>query len=178
LKGSPVGANYWLLSQVDWQIFGTLTFKQVRLPERIRIRMFFAMLRKLAKRLNTYFPRLVWALCPEGDGQLIHRHFHFLIAGLPKHATPKPTCSIISDQWQRHGGGIPRVAPYDRTLDGVKYILKDLEKVAQSCAAESAKSGRQNCEPTLSHSLWRMLKARHEGSGSSSTPKKVCQPIG
>jgi hypothetical protein len=173
LKGSPASANHWLLKQVDWQIFGTLTFKQARLPEQVRRRMFVAVLRKMAESLNMYFPRLVWALCPEGDGQLKHRHFHFLIAGLPKQATPKPTCSFIADQWQRHGGGIPRVAPYDSTLDGVKYILKDLEKVAQSCAAQSAKPGRQNCEPTLSHSLWRMLKARHKGRGSSSTPKKV-----
>lgn len=173
MKSSPTSADHWLLSQVDWQIFGTLTFKQARLPERVRIGMFFAMLRKLAERLNTHFSRLVWALCPEGDGKLIHRHFHFLIAGLPKHATPTPTCSFIENQWQLHGGGIPRVAPYDRTLDGAKYILKDLEKVAQSCGDKSAKSERQNCEPTLSRSLWRMLKARHKGRGSSSTPKKV-----
>lgn len=163
MKSSPASANHWLLEQVEWQVFGTLTFKQARLLERIHIGIFFAMLRKLAERLNTYYPRLVWALRPEGDGKLIHRHFHFLISGLPKHATPAPTCSFIADQWQRHGGGMARVAPYDRTLDGVKYILKDLERVAQSCAAASANSGRQNCEPMLSHSLLRMLKARHRG---------------
>ncbi len=81
MKGSPTSANHWLLEQVDWQIFGTLTFKQARLPERIRIGMFFSTLRKLANRLNLHFSRLVWALRPEGDGKLTHRHFHFLIAG-------------------------------------------------------------------------------------------------
>lgn len=171
-------ADYWMLRQVEWQVFGTLTFKQDRLPAQVRKSMFFALLRKLAKRLNLYYKRLVWVLCPEGDGQLTHRHFHFLIAGLPNHATPAPICRFIADQWQLHGGGMARVTAYNNALRGVRYILKHLETVAQSCAAESAKSGRQDCEPMLSNSLQRMLEARHKDRGSPSTPKKICQPLG
>jgi hypothetical protein len=159
--------------QVPWQFFGTVTFKQARLPERIRISMFFTLLRKLAKRNAIFFPRLIWALRQEGDGRTKHRHFHFLLAGLPQHAIANPTCRFIVDQWQRLGGGMARIALYDYTLNGVKYILKCSEKAIQICGLDSAKFGPRHCELMLSNSLVPMLKARLKGRESSSTPKKV-----
>jgi len=173
LKTLPTTAHHWVLQQVRWQIFGTLTFKQARLPERFRLSMFFAMLRKLADRLHVYFPNLVWALRQEGDGQASHRHFHFLIAGLPRHAATNRTCSFLSDQWQRLGGGMARIALYDPTLGGVAYILKYSGKAIQMGGIESAKFGPRNCELMLSHSLERMLMARRKDRESSSTPEKV-----
>lgn len=173
MKGPVTAANDWLLRQVDWQIFGTLTFKQARLPERFRLSMFFTMLRKLADRLHLYFPRLVWALRQDGDGLSSQRHFHFLLAGLPRHAATNRTCSFISDQWQRLGGGMARIALYDPTLDGVAYILKYSGQAIQMGGIESAKFGPRNCELMLSNSLARMLMARRKDREASSTPKKV-----
>ena len=34
-----------ILSKIDWQFFGTLTFKSERLPERVRLALYYALLR-------------------------------------------------------------------------------------------------------------------------------------
>ncbi|MFN0126774.1 MAG: hypothetical protein ACKV19_08840 [Verrucomicrobiales bacterium] len=50
------------LRLIDWQFFGTLTFKSERLPERVRISLYFAMMRQVAKQFRAYFRFLLWCL--------------------------------------------------------------------------------------------------------------------
>ena len=70
------------MSRVDWQFFGTLTFKKERVPTAVRIKLWFALARALAKWYGVYFPNLLWVLRAE-QGEVTGRtHFHCLIGGI------------------------------------------------------------------------------------------------
>jgi hypothetical protein len=45
----------YTLQRVHWQFFGTLTFKSAKLPERVRVAMFFALVRCLAAGTKSPF---------------------------------------------------------------------------------------------------------------------------
>jgi hypothetical protein len=122
-NNASTSADRFLLSQIDWQFIGSLTFRQERLPERIRISMFFSMLRKLARREHLFFPRLIWLLRLEASpsGRL---HFHFLLTGLTERAISTFTCNYLQKEWEKNGGGMARVAIFDPALDGVDYVVK------------------------------------------------------
>lgn len=156
---SNQSADRYLLARVDWMFFGSLTFRQERLPERVRLRMFFALLRRIAQREKTFFPRLIWALRQE-SGPGGRKHFHFLLTGLPRHAITAATCSFMSKEWEHVGGGMSRIALYNPALDGVGYVVKCLWKAQATPGFESAKFG-SNSELMLSDSFWAKLKTCH-----------------
>ncbi len=65
------------------------------MPERVRISMFFALIRKVAKDFRAYFPGLPWCL-QLGRGEINHRlHHHFLLTGLPETAAFR--CHLFRD---------------------------------------------------------------------------------
>ena len=101
-----------LLCGERWQFFGTLTFKQERLPERVRQTMFHAALRQLAQTLRLYFPRLPWCRREELGDLLGRRHYHFLLTGLPARAACLSTCFFLMAAWEKIGGGMARVRLY------------------------------------------------------------------
>jgi hypothetical protein len=73
----------YTLQRVQWQFFGSMTFKITRLSERVRVTMFFALVRCLCRWHKVPFRKCVWALRQE-VGEISGRlHFHFLIAGSP-----------------------------------------------------------------------------------------------
>lgn len=153
--------DLYILTQVRWQFFGTLTFKSERLPERVRLAMWFATLRQVAKKFGVYFPRLLWCLRMEQGEQFGRRHFHFLIAGLPRHVVATQTCFLIMDLWGRMKGGFARVTIFDHSLNGVGYVSKCLGKGAEpGDVYESAKFGHRSSDLMLSHAVNRMLLAR------------------
>jgi hypothetical protein len=47
-----------VLSKIAWQFFATLTFKNERLPERVRLSLFFALLREFCAEFDLKFPYL------------------------------------------------------------------------------------------------------------------------
>ena len=55
----------YTLQRVHWQFFGTLTFKSARLPERVRVTMFFALVRCVCRWHKVPFRKCVWALRQE-----------------------------------------------------------------------------------------------------------------
>ena len=120
------------IGRMGWQLFGTLTFKSERLPERVRLAMWFAFLRQTGKRLSAKFPRLLWCLRQEQGEIGGRRHFHCLLAGLP----PAQLCPSLNFElmalWERLGGGWARVMRYRDDLDGVGYVLKGLGYASQS----------------------------------------------
>jgi hypothetical protein len=126
------------LSLVEWQLFCTFTFKQLRLSERVRLAMFFALLRTQAGNFGLHFKRVMWVLRRENGESTGRYHFHALIAGLPAHVKHKGTCLAIMKIWERIGGGMARVTEYDPQLDGVDYILKNGEQVISSLASRRA----------------------------------------
>ena len=116
--------------------------------------MFWAILRKLLKREGIYWTRLFWVLKQEWGEDADFPHFHFLVAGLPPEAVHKQNCRQIREDWLRVGGGYSRVQPYDSTLSGRDYVLKntgeksgiarsflgDLEDTGGLMLSESAKA--------------------------------------
>ena len=99
------------LQKVHWQFFAALTFKSAKLPERVRLSMFFALVRCLCRWHKVPFCKCVWALRQE-PGEIGGRlHFHFLLAGIPSYAVQVVTCMSIKAQWERIGGGMARIWP-------------------------------------------------------------------
>jgi len=145
----------YTLQRVHWQFFGTLTFKSAKLPERVRLTMFFALVRCLCRWHKVPFRQCVWALRLE-PGEITGRlHFHFLIAGLPPAAVQVATCFSIKAQWEKLGGGMARVREYDSREQGLEYLLKCLN-VANGGANlyEVGKFSSSADGVMLSHSIW------------------------
>ncbi len=117
----------YTLQRVHWQFFGTLSFKSARLPERVRVSMFFALVRSVCRWHKVPFRKCVWALRQE-PGEIGGRlHFHFLLKGLPLYAVQDATSMSIKAQWERLGGGMARVRKYDSRKQGLEYTLKCLK---------------------------------------------------
>jgi hypothetical protein len=143
----------YTLQRVHWQFFGTLTFKSAKLPERVRITMFFAVVRCLCRWHKVPFRKCVWALRQE-HGEITGRlHFHFLIAGLPPFAVQVATCMSIKAQWEKLGGGMARVREFDSREQGLEYLLKCLNAGAN--LYEVTKFSYSADEVMLSNSIWK-----------------------
>ena len=160
-----------------WQFFGTLTFKQERLPERVRQSMFNAAFRQLAKELHLHFPRLAWCRREELGEQLGRRHYHFLLTGLPARAANLSTCFFLMRAWEKIGGGMARVRLYNQGQDGLEYITKCLNG---GDAYETSKFAEGLSHLTLSDGLLRMLRARpvlgERRLAQRNTPTAGCFP--
>jgi hypothetical protein len=148
------------LAKIKWQFFGTLTFKSERLPERVRLQMWFALLRRVAARFRVHFPRLPWCLRQERGEITARRHFHFLLTGLPRKTACKATCFLLMSEWEKLKGGMARVTLFDHRLDGVGYVAKCLgEQPNGGDVYESAKFGNAYCELMLSDGAQKVLRA-------------------
>ncbi|WP_136063154.1 hypothetical protein [Pontiella sulfatireligans] len=172
------------MDKIEWQIFGTLTFKKERMPHHHRLKMWYAEVRTLAKWQHVYFPELLWALRFE-HGELTGRpHFHCLIGGLPKAAVSgatkirraggswdvvNRTCHAMYAKWARMGlkesdpkDRISQFSLYDSRLNGGAYILKCLgvdESRLSKDIYETAKFNWEADELTLSESVTRVVSA-------------------
>jgi hypothetical protein len=148
-------ALIYTLQRVRWQFFGTLTFKSAKLPERVRVSMFFALVRCLCRWHKVPFRKCVWVLRQE-PGEIGGRlHLHFLIAGLPSYAVQVATCMSIKAQWEELGGGMARVREYDSRKQGLEYTLKCLN-VANGGANlyEVGKFSHSADEVMLANAIW------------------------
>jgi hypothetical protein len=144
-----------VLEPCNWQLFGSFSFKSERIPERVRLAMWFSLAREVCKWHGVYFPRLLWALRQE-PGEIGGRlHFHALIGGLPPHAVSVPTCFAVMAAWERLGGGMARCREFDRTRNGPGYITECLTTHGD-CGAdayESAKFGDSRCHLLVAESV-------------------------
>ena len=73
----------YALSLIEWQLFASFTFKSERLADAVRLKMFFALLRRQADNFGIHFPELIWCLRTEAGEATGRLHQHALIAGLP-----------------------------------------------------------------------------------------------
>src|ERR1700678_862553 len=162
------------IGRIGWQLFGTLTFKSERLPERVRLAMWFAFARQTGKRLSVKFPRLLWCLRQEEGESGGRRHFHCLMAGLPT-AQLCPSLNFeLMALWQKLGGGWARVMRYRDDLDGVGYVLKGLGYASQAEQNyEMRKFGSEHCHLILSNSVWRKLHRATLGSHRTAAPQAI-----
>ena len=147
------------LSRIKWQFFGTLTFTSGRLLERVRLSMYFAMMRKVCKQFRIHFKRSNWCLRLEQGEMLGRWHFHFLLTGLPGQTVTMSTCFFIMNTWGKAKGGHARVRLFDPSLSGVGYTVKCLGLNDPADVYESAKFGHQASQLMLSDGLQEVLKS-------------------
>jgi len=147
-------ADIYVLSKLRWQFFGSLTFRTERMPERVRVTTFFALMRKVAKDFHIYFPGVPWCLRLE-RGEITNRlHHHFLLTGLPPSAISVATCFAMMRTWENKlRGGHARVRLFDPRLSGVEYVAECLGYDGAD-AYESAKFGQSGRELMYSRAVW------------------------
>jgi len=152
------------LSQIEWQLFATLTFKSENLSDAVRLKMFFTLMRKQAKHFGVHFKSTIWCLRSERGEATGRKHLHALIAGFPPHAQTTATCFSFMRIWESLGGGMARVSLYSPLLDGVGYVLK-------GCAAEHQRAGGDfyeakkfggTCDVMLSESVFKVIEGRRQ----------------
>lgn len=149
--------DVYQLTRISWQFFGTLTFASERLPEKIRLSMWFAHCRKTCSNFRLYFPSSLWCLRQEKGETFGRRHFHYLLGGLPEKAATKSTCFAHMAEWERLGGGMARVRLFDPAQNGVGYISECLGMSAPD-SYESAKFGWSSSGLMLSKGAQAMLE--------------------
>jgi hypothetical protein len=145
----------YVLSKLRWQFFGSLTFHTERLPQRIRVSMFFALISK-AKDFRVYFSGLPWCLRIE-RGEISGRlHNHFLLTGMPENAVCIATCFSMMRTWtNKLRGGHPQIRIFDPRLSGVDYVAKCLGyQLDGADVYESAKFGMDCRELVYSRVVW------------------------
>jgi hypothetical protein len=154
----------YALSNIQWQLFASFSFKSERLAEGVRTKMFFALMRRQADNFGVHFRNTIWCLRTESGESTGRLHLHALIAGFPKHACTTATCFSFMRIWEGLNGGWARVTLYSPLLDGVGYVLKgcdDEYKRAGGDFYETKKFG-ENCDVMLSESIFRVLEGRRQ----------------
>jgi len=163
----------YLLSQIPWQFFVTLTFDDRKtgriqeLAEKRRLAMVFAWLREGASWFGLHFNRVLWVWRLEAGEVGGRLHYHALIGGYPTNAVQRTTCFSLKNAWERLGGGYARVRVYSRTLDGVDYVLAGCEAELRNLGADQYESRKFSGTSVVmcSKSLLKMLKSRRAGAG-------------
>ena len=154
----------YALSLIDWQLFTTYSFKSEKLADAVRIKMFFALMRRQAQNFGVHFKQTIWCLRTEAGEATGRLHLHALIAGFPKHAATAATCFSFMRIWEHLGGGIARASVYSPRLDGVGYVLKGCDAEYQRAGGdyyETRKFGG-TCDVMLSESIFRVLAGRRQ----------------
>lgn len=148
------------LRRIKWQAFVNLTFIE-EISERRRIKMWFAFVRELAKSAPTPSRKLLWCLREEGgipgDADLL-AHFHSVIAGVPEQAICPAWCQHLDQIWEKIGGGMTCIEPYDQAQNGLSYILKCSPKKPDNRKDSAVFS--HPCKLMLSNSVLAWLKRR------------------
>lgn len=165
------------LSQVDWQFFGTLTFRKENVSARKARRMFDRMIGLQARNFGVHYRKVIWCLRTEFGEMTGREHFHALIGGLPTHVKTTATCFAFKRIWENAGGGMARVYVYECGLDAAGYILKGLEDRSRQRSEghfyETVKFGRAP-ELSFSESMASVIAGRRLiGKRARLTPDKA-----
>lgn len=168
-------ADVYNLTRIRWQVFGTLTFRSERLPNKIHQQMWFAHCRKTCQNFGLYFPKALWCLRQERGEATGRRHFHYLFGGLPEKAVTESTCFAQMAEWERLGGGMARVRIFNRALNGVGYVTKCLGVGAD--LYELNKFGWETSDIRLSSGAQAMLRRilREGGRRIERLDKRRCK---
>lgn len=190
-----------IMSRIDWQVFGTLTFKSESLTCGRRQKMWFAELRALSRWQHVHFSKLLWVLRIE-QGEVTGRtHFHCLIGGLPeaavmggitfRRADGSLDCGnrlthALEGKWARLGlnpadkqNRISRFSLYDARLNGASYIIKclgaeDSGRLSKDIY-ETAKFMWDDRQLILSDSVHRVVERL---TGLSACSGRSCRSVG
>ncbi len=154
---SGLPENY-SLTEIEWQIFGTLTFSDY-LPESTRISMFFILMREFAASSDVHWKKLLWVLKQEYGYGVDIPHFHFLVAVTPQQAICVKSCRQLREMWKRKGGGLAQIELYNPELNGRDYVLKCSGEKSGNTRVESGNL-EDNRGLMLSNSTLAYLKRR------------------
>lgn len=142
------------LQRFEWQFFGSLTFRSAQLPERLRLKMWFSLMRETASWGHVSPNKLIWALRME-HGEVGGRlHFHFLLGALPGQYHVRERAFAMMGCWQAFGGGIVRVRPYKPVGDATGYIMKCLG-IEGANLYEGRKFSKTSESVLVSDACWR-----------------------
>ena len=173
-----------VMKRINWQFFGTLTFKKERMPTANRFELWYALARTLAEWHDVDFSYLLWVLRIE-QGEVTGRtHFHCLIGGLPERAVRdakriqradgtwdvnNPTCHALEATWGRLGLHkrdpqirISRFSLYDARLNGAGYLCKCLGAEDSRLTKDIYETGKFSWgadELRLSDSVYKVARA-------------------
>jgi len=131
----------WSLTKIEWQFFGTFTFREPSLREREcgkanfrRLSKFFAWGRSLHEAIDykskNFEKHNVNCLRLE-QGEIGGLwHFHFLMKGFGKHQVNRSTAEFMKLLWMKRSnsaGGWADVRVFDTSQNGIEYVTKCLD---------------------------------------------------
>ena len=157
---SKMTPDQYHLGALDWEYFGSLTYKGKVPTEKHRRTMWFALVYELSKKCQSKPSDLLWVLREERGEQFGRLHQHFLLSfSKPGLHNNRHTWSFVMKHlWEKVvGGGGCRIRPYNWRRSGVEYALKDL---AGGDAYELGKFNADAAALMLSHRLESLLKRR------------------
>jgi hypothetical protein len=132
-------AEMFSLSRIEWQFFGTLTFREPFLRSRqdgksgyLRFSRFLKFGRSLCRSLdysaNNFTDRNLNCLREEAGEIGGQWHYHYLMGGLGDNVVNIGTCKFMEHLWLNEcGGGWTRIRVFDQRQSGVEYISKCLD---------------------------------------------------
>lgn len=108
-------------ASIEWQLFVTLTFKHKWPGLKIGKDMLHAWIRHVAKAQGARFERVLFLSRLENGSSGDHWHLHVLVGGL---GFVNPGLYRAAETlWEKRGGGDSQVSIFDRSRDGVGYVL-------------------------------------------------------
>ena len=116
------------LARIQWDVFGTLTFRSVPSPKRAYGRA-WAHMRQAAELVERPYSQLLIALRAELGEMGGRFHFHYLLGG-----TWTRNAIALAHQLEHRWfgmfgqGAIAKCRAYDRSRAGVEYVTKCLEE--------------------------------------------------
>lgn len=117
------------LSRIHWQFFITLTLRDDTVSDDWAVKHWFSLAREMAKWFKVHFLDLQWCLRLELGEVTGRKHLHALVARLPEDTLHVHTCFAIKNEAERLGFGSTRCYVFNPCLDGVGYLLKQIESV-------------------------------------------------
>lgn len=133
----------YVLQNVPWQLFCTLTFEGEQWTVGRRFKCFHAWVRQLGKSYGIPDRFLLWSGRYELGEVNGRPHFHALLAGLRETRAVKQDVFRAVKLWEGLRAGFAHVRPYDDALDGVDYILKSA-KALHSDVSDGLVAGTLN----------------------------------
>ena len=119
------------LGKIDWEYFITLTWKKIP-PKDVRKRILYEYIRRLGEKFNrNCLWGLTWAVCFELGSITSRPHMHMLMKLNDCSTNRISQQSILKRTWEKDVGkgkgtvGLADVCPYDHTLNGAGYIVKN-----------------------------------------------------
>jgi len=186
-------ATLHVLQRVQWDFFSGLSFRSERVPERVRLQMFFTFVREVArwqrlpvlwsreKRQNhpAFASQMVWVLRIEAGEKTGRLHFHALLGNCRPSFKREATCFAMMALWERLGGGMARWRLFEPTGDAVEYLCKCLGQGSGGNLYEQSKFSATGEAMMVADAVWSgVFFKRNPGSTVQTDTTASGYPVG